>query len=207
MPSDPGPSWNRIDLLSTQLATNWWAVALRGVAALVFGIIALLVPAAAILSLALIFAAYLLVDGVCALVAAGRAAHHHERWGLLLTEGVLNLVMGLIAAAMPAAAVLAFVLLTAVWALLSGGMMLAAAFGVHVSHGRWWLALGGVVSLVWGVMLLIAPMVGALVLTWWLGIYAIVFGIAMLMLGFRLRGRQRDTPAIGGGSGRLPNRA
>jgi uncharacterized membrane protein HdeD (DUF308 family) len=84
-------------------------------------------------------------------------------------------------------AVVAFVLLTAAWALLTGGLMLAAAFRLHVSHGRWWLALGGIVSLVWGVLLIIAPMIGAVVLTWWLGGYAIVFGIVLLVLGVRLR--------------------
>src|SRR5438270_13046245 len=79
------------DARSAVLARNWWAVALRGVAGILFGMIALLAPVAAILSLALLFAAYLLVDGVFAIVAAVRAAQHHERWGLLLAEGVLDL--------------------------------------------------------------------------------------------------------------------
>jgi len=92
-----------------------------------------------------------------------------------------------IALVLPSMAVVAFVLLTAAWALLTGGLMLAAAFRLHVSHGRWWLALGGIVSLVWGVLLVIAPMIGAVVLTWWLGGYAIVFGIVLLVFGFRLR--------------------
>jgi len=70
-------------------------------------------------------------------------------------------------------------------------LMLAAAFNLHDTHGRWWLAAGGAVSMVWGVVLLIAPMIGALVLTWWLGAYAIVFGIAMLALAFTLRGRRQ----------------
>jgi uncharacterized membrane protein HdeD (DUF308 family) len=106
---------------------------------------------------------------------------------LLLIEAVLNIIMGLIALAFPASAVLAFVLVTAAWALLSGGLMLAAAFRLHMSHGRVWLALGGIVSIVWGILLVISPIIGALVLTWWLGAYAIVFGIALLILGFRLR--------------------
>ena len=84
---------------------------------------------------------------------------------------------------------LAFVLLMAAWALISGGLMVAAAVRLHASHGRWWLGLGGVASLLWGVLLFAAPVMGAVVLTWWLGIYAIVFGIALLACGWRLRGR------------------
>jgi uncharacterized membrane protein HdeD (DUF308 family) len=182
-----------IDAMSAVLAKNWWAVALRGVAAIVFGVIALLMPGAVLLSLALLFAVYLLVDGVLAIIAAVRAAESHDRWGLLLAEGVLDIVMGVIAVVMPAAAVLAFVLLTAAWALLSGALMLVAAFRLHASHGRWWLALGGIVSLVWGVLLVIAPMIGAVVLTWWLGGYALVFGIVLLVLGYRLH--QQAAPA------------
>lgn len=175
------------DALNGLLARNWWAVALRGVAAIVFGLIAFAVPGAAMLSLALLFGAYLLVDGAFGVVAATRAARAHDRWVLLLIEAVLNIIMGLIALAFPASAVLAFVLVTAAWALLSGGLMLAAAFRLHMSHGRVWLALGGIVSIVWGILLVISPIIGALVLTWWLGAYAIVFGIALLILGFRLR--------------------
>jgi uncharacterized membrane protein HdeD (DUF308 family) len=207
MAIDPGAQFSRNDLRSAQLAANWWAVALRGIAAILFGLIALLVPAAAMLTLALLFAAYLVVDGVLALIAAVRAVQHHERWGMLLVEGVLNLVMGVIAAVFPAAAVLWFVLVTAAWALLSGAFMLAAAFSLHVTHGRWWLALGGIVSLLWGVMLIIAPLMGALVLTWWLGAYAIVFGVTMLVLAFRLRSRKGTTGPMAGGTGALPGRA
>jgi uncharacterized membrane protein HdeD (DUF308 family) len=146
-----------------------------------------------LLTLTWLFATYLLVDGVLGIVAAVRAAKRQHRWRLLLAEGVLDLVMGAVALVMPAAAVLAFVLITAAWALLTGGLMVAAAFRLHVSHGRWWMVLGGVVSLIWGVLLVIAPMIGAVVLTWWLGGYAIVFGIVLLVLGNQLR--QQAAPA------------
>lgn len=179
----------RMDDMSALLAKNWWAMLLRGFAAVVFGVLALLAPGAVLLSLAWLFAAYLLVDGAFAILASMRAAAAHERWGLLLAEGVLDLAMAIAAALFPAAAVLAFVVLTGIWAVLTGGLMLGAAFGLHISHGRWWLAFGGVVSIAWGVLLLVAPMMGAVVLTWWLGAYAIVFGCMLLMLGFRLRGR------------------
>lgn len=173
--------------LNAQLARNWWLIALRGVIAIVFGIIAWVMPVSAMLSLAFVFGIYLLVDGVFGIAAAVRAATHHTRWGALLGEGVLNLVMGVIALAFPAAAVLGFVFVTAAWALLTGALMLSAAFRLHATHGRWWMALGGAVSLLWGIMLVIAPLIGALVLTWWLGAYAILFGIMLLVAAFRLR--------------------
>jgi len=187
------PAEARLHDMNTLLARNWWAIALRGIIAILFGLVALFVPGAVMLSLALLFAAYLLVDGLFGIISAVRAARSHERWGLLLVEALLNIVMGVIAAVFPVAAVLAFVLVTAAWALLTGGLMTVAAFRLHISHGRWWLALGGIVSIVWGILLVMAPMIGAVVLTWWLGAYAVVFGILLLVLAFQLR-TQRFAP-------------
>jgi len=88
------------------------------------------------------------------------------------------------------------VIITAAWALIPGGLMLAAAFRLNVSHGRWWLALGGVLSILWGVLLAVSPLIGAVVLTWWLGGYALAFGVMLLVLAFRLRA-ERDRPTTG----------
>ena len=181
----------RIDAMSNLLAQNWWAVALRGVIGILFGLVALLLPAATMLSLILLFAAYLLVDGVFAIISAVRAARRHERWGLLVLEGVVDLIAAAVALVWPGITVLAFVLLVAAWALLSGGLMLASAFNLNIDHGRWWLALGGIASIVFGVLLVIAPLIGAIVLTWWIGAYAMVFGISLLVLAFKLR-QKRD---------------
>ncbi|HZY23567.1 MAG TPA: DUF308 domain-containing protein, partial [Beijerinckiaceae bacterium] len=167
---------------------------LRGVFGVLFGILAFASPGAVMITLALFFAAYLIVDGVAGIVAAVRAARANERWGLLLAEGALNIVMGVVAAALPVTAVFAFVIITAAWALISGGLMIAAAFKLHESHGRWWLAIGGVISVIWGVLLVLSPVIGAVVLTWWLGAYAFVFGVALIVLAFRLKARKDDTP-------------
>lgn len=194
-PSDPqsGSFMSPSDPMSALLARNWWVVVLRGLAAVIFGLIALFVPGAVLLTLALVFAAYLLVDGVLGMVAAARAASHHERWGLLLLEALVNVGVGMIAAVFPAAAVLGFVLLIGIWAVVTGVLVIAASMRLHVSHGRWWLAVAGIVSTVWGVLLLLAPLMGAVVLTWWVGGYAIVFGIMLLVLGFRLRGQHASS--------------
>lgn len=185
-----------LDAMHATLVRHWWTIALRGIFAILFGVIALAAPAAAMLSLAWLFGFYLLADGAIGIVGSVRAAGAHARWGALLAEAVLNIVMGLIAVLMPAAAVFAFVLLTAVWALSTGALMLAAAWRLHASHGRWWLGLGGVASVVWGVLLVMSPMTGAVVLTWWLGIYALIFGVALLVCGWRLRGQQGVAAAL-----------
>jgi uncharacterized membrane protein HdeD (DUF308 family) len=189
-----GQPWHR----SATLARNWWAILIRGIAALVFGIIALLLPAQALVALALLFAAYLLVDGVFAIVSAVAAATQHGRWGLLLLEGVLDIALGLLALVVPGAVVLGMVWLIAAWAVVTGGLMLAAAFRLHSTHGNWWLGLGGLVSVIWGVLLWLWPFIGAIVLTIWLGVYAIIFGIALIALAWRLRTRHME--ALGGHS-------
>ncbi|MBB2962826.1 HdeD family acid-resistance protein [Methylobacterium sp. R2-1] len=186
-----GPA--HLDAMSAVLARNWWLVALRGLLAILFGVIAFVAPGAFVLSLVLFFSAYMLVDGIFGIVAAVRAAQRHERWGFLLLEGLLDIVVGVAAFLVPAAAVWAFVLLVAAWALLSGGLMIAAAFRLHPHYGRWWLGLGGIVSVLFGIVLLINPGMSALVLTWWLGAYALAFGVMLLILGFRLRSRHAAT--------------
>ncbi|MEH3117642.1 MAG: HdeD family acid-resistance protein [Methylorubrum populi] len=182
-----GPA--RLDAMSTVLARNWWLVALRGVLAILFGLVAFVMPAAFVLSLVLFFSAYMLVDGIFAIVAAIRAAQRHDRWGFLLLEGLLDILVGVAAFLVPAAAVWVFVLLVAAWALVTGGLMIAAAFRLHLHYGRWWLGFGGAVSVLFGIALLINPGMSALVLTWWLGAYAVAFGALLLVLAFRLRAR------------------
>ena len=173
--------------MSAALARNWWAIAIRGVLGIVFGLIALLLPGVTMLSLVLVFAAYALIDGVLGIVAAIRAAGAHERWGLLVLEGIVNIATAAVAILWPGITVVAFVLLVGAWALLSGGLMFGAAFRLQADHGRWWLVLGGIVSMVYGALLVAAPLLGAVVLTWWLGAYALVFAATLIVLAFRLR--------------------
>ena len=181
------------DAMSALLAQNWWAIALRGVFAIIFGIIALLMPGAAMLALVLLFAAYLLVDGIFAIIAAVRAARRQERWGWLIFEGLVDLVTGGIAAVWPLITIVAFALLMGAWAIVTGALLLGASYRLNIPHGRWLMALAGAISVIWGVLLIIWPLIGALVLTWWMAAYALIFGVAMLVLALRLRGRR---PAV-----------
>lgn len=176
-------------MLTEILARNWWAFVIRGILAVLFGVLAFAVPGAAMLSLVLLFAAYALADGIFAIVAAIRAAKSHERWGLLVLEGAVNILAAIAAIAWPALTVLVFVFLLAFWALFTGGLLLAAAFKVDGKHGRGWMILSAIASIVLGAALLFAPLTGAVVLTWWVGAYAIIFGVGMLMLAFSLKAK------------------
>jgi uncharacterized membrane protein HdeD (DUF308 family) len=192
-PSGSSDLFDRTHAMSALLAQNWWAVALRGAFAIIFALIAFFSPGATILSLVLFFSAYMLVDGVFGIVSGIRAASNHQRWGLLVLEGILNILVGVIAFLMPGLTVLFFVTLMAVWSLITGVLMIVAAFKLNPDFGRGWLILSGIVSVLFGVALLIAPLIGAVVLTWWLGAYALAFGIALLVLAFKLKGRRDNT--------------
>lgn len=184
---------DRAGSMSTLLARNWWAMALRGVFAVVFALIAFFWPGATILSFVLFFSAYMLVDGVVGIVSGIRAASRNERWGLLILEGILNILVGAIAFLMPGLTVVFFITLLAVWSLITGILMIVAAFKLDPAFGRGWLIFSGVVSVLFGVALLVAPLIGAVVLTWWLGAYALIFGIALIVLAFKLRSRKDDS--------------
>jgi uncharacterized membrane protein HdeD (DUF308 family) len=93
----------------------------------------------------------------------------------------------------PIATILAFVYLNAAWAIVSGVLMLSAVSRLHRTHGKWILGLGAILSLVWGVLLVMAPIPGIIVMTWWIGAYAVIFGGALIVLAFRLK-RRRDEP-------------
>src|SRR3979409_1822851 len=126
------------------LVQNWWLFTLRGILAIVFGLLALIFPGPTMLSLVILFSAYMLVDGVFGIIAAVRAIRRKEdRWGLLIFEGLLNIAVGILAFLWPGITVVAFVWLIAAWAIVTGGLMTAAGFRLNMDYGRWWLVLGG----------------------------------------------------------------
>ena len=177
------------------LAQYWWLIALRGVLGILFGIIALIMPVATILALVILFSAYMLVDGAFALYAAYQAGRQNRKWGLLLLQGLANIAAGVLAFLWPGLTALAFVILLAAWSIVSGCLQLAAAF--RIEQGRWWLVLGGVASIIFGMLLITAPLIGAVVLTWWIGAWAIVFGAFLLVAAFRLRSPRGRNPSVG----------
>ncbi|TDR94656.1 HdeD family acid-resistance protein [Enterovirga rhinocerotis] len=176
---------------SALLARNWWVVALRGAFGILFGVLTLLLPGVTLVSLVYVFAAYLLIDGALAIAAAVRAARAGERWGLLILEGIVDLVGAAAMVAIPGLAIVFFIYLVAGWSIVSGVFEVVAAFQLHLDHGRWWLVLAGIVSIAFGLLIAIAPIAGAIVLAVWIGAYAIVFGTMLLVLGFRLKSRHQ----------------
>lgn len=170
------------------LAHNWWSLVLRGAVAVLLGLFIFFRPGITILALVLLFSAYALADGVLALVGAVRAIRAHERWGALLFEGIAGIGAAIVTWAWPHITVLVLSLLIAAWAIVTGMFEIVAAVKLrkHI-EGEWLLGLAGVVSVVFGVIVIIEPLTGALFVALTVGAYALIFGIVMIALGLRLR--------------------
>jgi uncharacterized membrane protein HdeD (DUF308 family) len=172
----------------TQLARNWWALALRGLLAVVFGLLAFLWPGITIAVLVALFGAYALVDGIFTVVAGVRSAGESERWWVLVLEGVVSILAGVIAFFWPGLTALVLVYVIAAWAVLTGLFEIIAAVRLREQiEGEWLLGLSGVASVLLGVALMIMPIAGAVAIIWVIGTYAILFGVLLIALAFRLR--------------------
>ena len=174
------------------LSSNWWAAAIRGVVAILIGAFAIFAPAATLIALVMIFAAYALVDGVFAIVLAIRGARKHERWGWLLVNGIISIASAAIAILFPGLTAFAFAILFAVWAIFSGSASLIAGFQLEKSHGRWWLILGGVIAIIFGIWALLVPPLAMLALSYMVGFQAFLAGFTLLALAYRLREQSAD---------------
>jgi uncharacterized membrane protein HdeD (DUF308 family) len=176
------------------LADRWWAVVLRGVAGIVFGALTFVMPVATLGALILLFGAYAFVDGLFNILAVVTGRTGGQRWWTLLLAGLGGIAAGLITFFMPGITALVLAYIIAGWALVIGALQIAAAIRLrHEIEGEWWLGLSGALSIVFGVIMLLAPGAGALAMVFWIGAYALLFGITLVVLGFRLRGwRSRD---------------
>jgi uncharacterized membrane protein HdeD (DUF308 family) len=177
------------------VARNWWALVLRGVPGVLFGLITFVAPAAALAALVLLFGAYALVDGIFNIVAALRDARGERGWWTLLLSGIAGVLAGLVAFAAPGLTALVLLYVIAVWAVVTGVLEIAAAIRLrrHVT-GEWLMALNGALSVVFGALVIIAPMIGALTVVLLIGAYAFVSGLLLIALGVRLRGAIRESP-------------
>lgn len=167
---------------------NWWALALRAVVAILLGILAFAMPGVTLKAIVILFAAYAIVGGVFAIVAAVRGLRAKERWGAMLVEGILGVVAGLIVLFWPGIGALTLTILVAAWAFATGVFEIAAAIKLRkIIKGEWLLMLAGVLAIFFGIAVMMRPAMGALVLVWWLGAYLIISGIVALALAFRIR--------------------
>jgi uncharacterized membrane protein HdeD (DUF308 family) len=177
------------------LGRNWWVLVVRGLVAILFGILAFIVPGLTLAVLVALVGAYLLVDGVAMLVALvrGDPVARRSAWSVGII-GVLGIAAGIIAFIWPEITALSLLYVTSAWAIVMGVFQLVAAIRLRREiEGELWLGLGGLISIAFGILLVVNPGAGLLSLTWLVGVWAILFGIANLVLGWRLRELHQHT--------------
>jgi uncharacterized membrane protein HdeD (DUF308 family) len=173
--------------------SSWWALVIRGIAAIGFGILAFVWPQITLTALVFLWGAYALIDGVLAIAAGVKTYNENKRWWVLLLEGILSLVTGVLAFLIPGITALVLLILIASWAIVTGVIEIVAAIQLRKEiKGEWLLALAGAASILFGAALLFNPLVGALAVVWLIGAYAIVFGCLMIALGLRLHSLVRS---------------
>ncbi|MCU1257527.1 MAG: hypothetical protein JWO80_412 [Bryobacterales bacterium] len=175
------------------LAHNWWSLVLRGILGIAVGVVTFAWPGITLAALVILFGAYSLVDGVVSIVGVVRAAKAHERWGALLFEGIAGIAVGIVTMLWPAITAFALVLVIGAWAIVTGVLEIVAAIRLrNYISGEWLLLLSGTASLIFGVLIMIVPVAGAVFIALWVGAYAFISGILMIALGFRLRSWGRE---------------
>lgn len=173
---------------TVELARWWWTFILRGILAIAFGVLAFFAPSLGIAVLVGLFAAWALIDGATNLASGLRSRGRDRGWWLAILEGIVGIVAGVIALLFPAYAAEALVLIIGAWAIVTGIFEIVAAIRLREQiTGELWLALAGLASVMYGVVLFLFPGVGALGLVWLIGGFAIVFGAFLIALGLRLR--------------------
>ncbi len=176
-----------------KITHNWWLYAVRGVAAIIFGVLAFARPSQALQALVLVFGAYAFVDGIFAIFAGIASYRYFERWWAVLLEGVAGVVLGLLTFFWPNITALVLLYFIAAWALITGIFEIVAAIQLRrVITDEWMLILGGLLSILFGILLFVFPGAGAVSVIWVIGIYAVIFGISEIILAFRLRGLRSE---------------
>lgn len=172
------------------LARYWWLILLRGIAAIIFGVLAFIWPGITLVTLVLFWGAFVLIDGVLALAHAIMGGNMGSRWWLALI-GVLGVIVGLLTFLMPGVTALVLLVFIATWAIVLGVFQIIGAIRLRKEiDNEWTLILGGALSVLFGVVMLIAPGAGAVALIWVIGAYAIVFGVLLVMAAFKLKKHQ-----------------
>ena len=175
-------------MLSSLIERYWWIPLLRGLAAILFGIIALAMPGITLASLILVFGVWLLFDGVFTIFHAFGGPKETSRWWMMLLEGLIAAALGIYALRAPGLAAITLLFYIAGWAILSGIIRIALAFTLRREiQGEWWMILGGFASVLFGLIMIARPGAGALALLTIIGIWSILTGIALVMLAFKAR--------------------
>lgn len=176
-----------------QLVRNWWALVLRGVLAILFGILAFIWPGITATVLVYLFGAYVLLDGIFAVIGAFRQAGERAGWWVLLLEGLAGIGVGILAFIWPGVTATVLVFFIAAWAILTGIFEILAAIRLRREiEGEWLMVLAGLLSVLFGILIFIWPAAGIQAVIWLIGGYAILFGLLLIFLGLRLRGMRGE---------------
>lgn len=169
----------------------WWIFLLRGIFGVILGLMALLMPGVTFTTLIIFLGAYLLIDGIFSIVAAINARKTMDSWGWYLASGLLGIIVGLLTFRNPFATALALLYLIAFWVLIAGIVEIVMAIRLRKEiRGEGWYIVGGLLTIIFGILILVNPIAGALTLTMIFGIYALVFGILLIYLSFQLKKRK-----------------
>ncbi len=181
------------------LAGNWWLILIRGIAAILFGILALVWPGLTLAVLVALFAAYAIIDGVSLLwsLVRGDPDARRSAWSVAIL-GIVGIIAGIVAFVLPGITALSLLYIVAAWAIITGILQVVASVRLRKEMtGELWLAIGGIISIVFGLYLAILPGAGLLSLVWIVGLWAIVFGVTSIVLAWRLRALRSDATMSG----------
>jgi uncharacterized membrane protein HdeD (DUF308 family) len=174
--------------LSRILSRNWTLMLLRGLTAILFGILVWVMPELSVKMLVYLFGAFVLVDGIFGASVAIAARKEYEDWGILLLWALVGVGVGILTLLAPGVTALALVYFIAIWAVSTGVLEIVVAIRLRKEiEGEWLLILGGLTSVAFGVLLMLQPAVGAIALVWLIGLYAVTFGLLLIILAFRTR--------------------
>lgn len=178
------------------MTQNWWMLLIRGIVAVLFGVAVFFAPAIALTVLVLLWGAYALVDGIFAVSAGIRGRQHNRHWWVTLLEGVAGIAAGIVTFLWPEITALVLLYIIAAWAIITGALEIYAAIQLRRElAGEIWMALGGILSIIFGVVLIAWPGIGILSVLWLVAFYAVMFGAVMIIFSFRMRnhmGGQQD---------------
>lgn len=179
------------------LARNWWLVALRGVAAILFGIMAFIWPGTTLTALVLLLGAYFFIDGIATIAHSVSARKVTDIWWVMLIQGIASVVFGALTLFWPGLTSVLLISLVAVWSIITGILEIVSAVRMRkIIDNEWMLIISGIFSVLFGVLLMVFPLAGAISIAFIVGTYAIIFGIFTLMFAFRLR-KHKDDSSVG----------
>ncbi len=175
-------------MFASILSRYWWMILLRGIVAILFGVMVFAQPGITLVSLVFVFACFAVFDGITHVATALGGGREHEHFWLLLLTGLAGIAIGVLTFTSPGITALALLFYIAMWAIATGLMQIVAAIRLRKEiEGEFWLGLAGAASVLFGLMLVTRPAAGALAVLWLIGSYALAYGVIVLVLAFKAR--------------------